>query len=117
MARKAGPLVNVDEVKKLAPYLSVEQMSDYFGISHDTFQRQCKREPKIMRAYKEGKARVITVIAQSLISKARDGDEKCQMFFLKTQAGWREKDREDKTAESVDTLAVSVSKLIDKLPG
>ena len=117
MARKKRVEINPNEVERYAPYLNLEQLADCLGVSADTFQRRCKQDPELMRSYKAAKAKTIAVIAQSLVKKARDGDTSCQTFYLKTQAGWRERDREDKTTESVDTLAVSVSKLIDKLPG
>lgn len=85
--------VDAKEVEKLAPYLNMEQLADYFGICYKTLERQCVRNPAIKSAYKRGKARAIGVIAESLVSKARKGNEKCMIFFLKTQAGWRETDR------------------------
>jgi hypothetical protein len=45
--------------------------------------------------YKKGKSRAIADIAGSLISKARDGDTASAIFYLKTQAGWREVSRDE----------------------
>ena len=80
----------VIEVRALAGYLNTQQISDYFGFSKDTFQEICKRDERVLRMYKAGCAEIIKDIAGSLISKARDGDTSCQIFYLKTKAGWKE---------------------------
>ena len=80
----------IADVEKLAAVLNQEQLSDYLGISHDTFSRICERDDKVMRSYKRGRANAIKEIGSSLMSKALDGDTSCQIFFLKTRAGWKE---------------------------
>jgi hypothetical protein len=52
-----------------------------------------EREPDISEAYKRGRAKAICDVAEGLIAKARGGDTASAIFFLKTQAGWRETDR------------------------
>lgn len=79
-----------EEVKTLAAVLNTEQIADYFGISRTTFYEIMKRDEEVSEQYKKGKAQAIGTIAQSLISKARDGNLGAQIFFLKTQAGWKE---------------------------
>ncbi|MFZ3585210.1 hypothetical protein ACOI1H_24220 [Loktanella sp. DJP18] len=83
----------VAEVETLAAVLTVGQMADYFGIGRTTFFAIIEREAEVAERYKRGKARAIGAIAQSLISKARGGDTTSMIFYLKTQAGWRETDR------------------------
>lgn len=78
------------EVETLAAVLNVEQIADYFGIGRRTFYRMMERDENIAARYKKGKARAIGAIAQGLIAKARGGDTASMIFFLKTQAGWRE---------------------------
>ena len=78
------------EVETLAAVLNAEQIADYFGIGRTTLFALMDRDPDIAERYKRGKARAIGAIAQSLISKARGGDTACMIFYLKTQAGWRE---------------------------
>lgn len=48
------------------------------------------RDEEIAARYKRGKAKAVGAIAQGLIGKARGGDTASMIFFLKTQAGWRE---------------------------
>lgn len=78
------------QVEALGAYLSIEQIADYFGMSKVTFYAIMEREPDVSERYKRGKAKAIGAVAQNLIKKARDGDNACMMFYLKTQAGWRE---------------------------
>lgn len=78
------------EVETLAAVLTAEQVADYFGIGRRTFYAMMQRDAEIAARYKRGKAKAIGVIAQGLINKARCGDTASMIFFLKTQAGWRE---------------------------
>jgi transcriptional regulator with XRE-family HTH domain len=81
------------QVEALAAYLSQDQIADYFGISRNTLIAIMDREPDVSERYKRGKAKAVGTIASSLIQKARDGDTACMIFYLKTQAKWRETDR------------------------
>lgn len=83
----------VAKVETLAAVLTSGQMADYFGISRRTFDKMMEREPKLGARYKKGKARAIGAIAQSLIARARGGGTASMIFYLKTQTGWRERDR------------------------
>ena len=78
------------EVEKLSAVLNQESISDYLEISHDTFKRICDRDERVLRAYKKGRASAANEIGSSLIAKALDGDTTCQIFYMKTQAGWKE---------------------------
>lgn len=78
------------EVETLAAVLTTEQIADFFGIGRRTFYSLMERDEEIAARYKKGKARAIGAIAQTLISKARAGDTTSMIFYLKTQAGWRE---------------------------
>lgn len=78
------------QVEALAAYLTQEQIADYFGIGKTTWFAMLERDPDISERYKRGKARAVGAVAQNLIKKAREGDNACMMFYLKTQAGWRE---------------------------
>ena len=86
------------ELETLAAVLSQEQIADYLGISRTTFQAMVDRDEDISARYKRGKARAIGAIAQSLITEARGGNITAMIFYLKTQAGWREKSEVDLTS-------------------
>jgi len=91
------------EVEAKAERLTCEQIADHLGISHVTFIEIRKRQPEVSLAYKRGRAKAIDEIASSLIANAKAGDTTSQMFFLKTQAGWRE-------TQSIETKDTTPSK-------
>jgi len=78
------------QVEALAAYLTQEQIADYFGITRPTFAAMIERDDDISLRYKRGKAKAIGTVAQGLLQKARNGDTTSAIFYLKTQAGWRE---------------------------
>ncbi|HSG62110.1 MAG TPA: hypothetical protein VLA24_11840 [Pseudomonadales bacterium] len=83
------------QVEALAAVLSKGQMADYFGISENTLREIEERQPEVSEAYKRGKAKAIGNVAKNLISQAQMGNITAAIFYLKTQAGWKE----DKEAE------------------
>jgi hypothetical protein len=78
------------EVETLAAVLSSEQIADYFGIGRTTWFAILERDPEVSELYKKGRAKAVGFVAQNLIQKARGGDLGAQIFYLKTQAGWKE---------------------------
>jgi hypothetical protein len=85
------------EVETLAAFLSAEQVADYFGIGRTTFFNMMDRDADIAERYKRGKSKVVAKVAQGLIQKALSGDTTSAIFFLKTQARWRETERHEIT--------------------
>jgi Asp-tRNA(Asn)/Glu-tRNA(Gln) amidotransferase C subunit len=96
----------VREVETLAALLSQEQIADYFGIARRTFQNILERDEAARARYKRGKAKAIAHVANGLLQKARSGHTTSMIFYLKTQAGWRETERIEHAvaARSVDEM-------------
>lgn len=88
----------ISEIETLAVFLTQEQIADYFGISKRTFNNMRERDESINRLYKKGKAKGIAKIANGLFQSAVSGNTAAQMFYLKTQAGWRETQGIDHTS-------------------
>lgn len=82
------------QVGALAAFLSKGQIADYLGVSRVTFDAILKREPEVSIQYQKGKAKAIANVAQGLIKQAIDGNMTAAIFYLKTQAGWRETDEQ-----------------------
>lgn len=80
----------IAQVEALASVLTIEQIADYFGITRNTFNAICERQPEVFAHYKKGKTKAIANVAQNLIKQAQDGNTTAIIFFLKTQAGWKE---------------------------
>lgn len=101
----------VVEVETLAALLSQEQIADYFGIARATFRAICERDEEVLVRYKRGKAKAIAHVANGLLQKARSGCKTSSIFYLKTQAGWRETSEIAHVAETGDAGANARDKL------
>lgn len=80
----------IAQVEALASVLTKGQMADYFGITEKTFREVEKRQPDVSTAYKRGKGKAIAGVGSNLIAQARKGNVSAAIFYLKTQAGWKE---------------------------
>ena len=91
------------KVEELASYLNCEQIADYFGFSEDTFHELKKRDIRVFRAYKKGRACKIYDYAKKLENKAMGideaGDTTAIIFFLKTQGGWSSENKSEGKAK------------------
>jgi len=117
VGRKAKELneAQKSQVEALAAYLSQDQISDYFGIARVTFAAMMERDPEISVRYKRGKSKAIGAVAQGPLQKARDGDTASAIFYLKTQAGWRETDRREHTGADGSPLIPTIRVVFDGL--
>lgn len=96
----------IAQVEALAAVLSIEQIAHYFGMSKVTFYEIMERQPAVSERYKRGKAKAIGTVSQGLLKQAREGNMTAAIFYLKTQAGWRETDRLELTGADGDAVNV-----------
>ena len=121
MPRKARVLTNQElvQVEALASVLTTEQIADYLGMARQTFYDIMQRQKAVAVHYKRGKAKAIGFVSQGLLKKARDGDTSSAIFYLKTQAGWKETtvhENKDVANEfSDEELNAKITSLISKL--
>ena len=78
------------ELSALSAVLTKGQVADYFGISEKTLGAIEERQPEVSTAYKKGKAKQIASMGSNLIQLAKSGNVTANIFYLKTQAGWKE---------------------------
>ena len=81
------------EVERLSSVLNKAQLADYFGMTEKTFHAIEERQPEVFTAYRRGKAKKIAEVAGALMKAVDRGDMRAIQFFLKTQAGWSEKNQ------------------------
>ena len=86
------------QVEALAAYLSKQQIADYLGVSRPTFDAIIERDDNVSLHYKKGKAKAIANVAQGLVKQAIEGNMTAAIFYLKTQAGWKETQVVDNTS-------------------
>ena len=82
---------DVIQIEALAAMCTKGQIADYFGMTEKTFRAIEQRQPEVFTAYSRGKARAIADVGSALYQKALGGDIRAMQFYLKTQAGWSEK--------------------------
>ena len=83
--------VQLNDVRDLSASLSIQQISDYFGISKTTFYEVAKRQPELLERYRKGRATRIGQYASLVHQYIIEGDKELLKFYLRTQAGWNEK--------------------------
>lgn len=100
------------QIGALAAFLSLEQIADFFGITRPTLNAIMERQPEVSLQYKKGKATAIGKVAKGLLQKAIDGDTSCAMFYLKTQAGWKETQVVDNTSSDGSMTPRQITRVI-----
>jgi hypothetical protein len=78
------------ELQALAAVLTKAQIADYFDISENTLRAVEERQPEVSAAYKKGRVKQIVAMASNLIQLAKAGNVAANIFYLKTQANWKE---------------------------
>ncbi len=106
--RKVMTKEELSQVEALSSVLSSEQIADYFGIGRTTFYEIMERQPDVSVRYKRGRAKAIGTVAKGLLQKAQNGDTASSIFYLKTQAGWKEKD-EDELNKANETKPLNIN--------
>ena len=80
----------IKEIEELSRDLTIEQIANYFGIGESTFFTIKNRDQRVQIAYKKGKSGGIKEAVGLLWKSMREGNVASIMFYLKTQARWRE---------------------------
>ena len=75
-----------------------ERQAKAIGVNSKTLRKYFKEELQL------GRNRAHTEIAGALYKRALDGNVPAQIFYLKTQAGWREAQRLELRAEGQDFI-------------
>ena len=84
------------ELEALASVLTKQQIADYFGIGITTLKEIEKRQPEVSDSYKKGRIKQIADMGNNLVKLAKDGNVTANIFYLKTQAHWKEEETEVK---------------------
>ena len=79
-------------------------IADILGIDEKTLRKHYREELDLARA------KANASIGGALFNKAKNGDTAAQIFWMKTQAGWRETNRTELTGADGDKLTVQWEK-------
>lgn len=70
--------------------LTIEQIAHYYGISSVTFHKMKRKDKEIENRIKKGKSAAIVTVSGRLMQLINEGNLTAIIFYLKTQAGWKE---------------------------
>ena len=106
--------LQISQVEALAAYLSIEDIVNYLSISQTTFYEIRKRQPEVLEAYNRGVAKARSFVASKLMGYINEkentsGKLTAIMFYLKTQAGWSEKQQIDMTTKGTTSRLPTLS--------
>ena len=106
------PYLKKDDDAKLVEALTIAGVTQTLvaqivKISEPTLRKNFRKE------LDTSKARANAIISQALFKKAKDGNVVAQIFWLKTQAGWKEKNYHELTGKDGDKLFGEERQLIE----
>jgi hypothetical protein len=73
--------------------LNLDDISYLIGTSPRTLDRRLTDNEKAKEAYKAGRAKAKLKVSEKLFDLIEKGEPAAIFFYLKCQAGWREKDK------------------------
>ena len=94
------PKIHIDlaKVESLAANgLTQEQIASALGISERTLRSRKGEIADFADAIKRGKAKGIALVTNKLMESIKGGNMTGMIFFLKTQAGWKETNVQEHT--------------------
>ena len=95
MITKPKIQIDLKQVESLAANgLTQEQIAAALGISETTLHQRKRDSADFAAAIKRGKAKGIALVTNKLMESIKGGNMTAMIFFLKTQAGWKESEPE-----------------------
>ena len=71
--------------------MTMDQIALSLGMGERTLYEKKAEYPHFSQSIKEGQAKGIATITNSLFNKAKNGDNISSIFYLKNRAGWADK--------------------------
>ena len=108
------PKIHIDlkQVESLAANgLTQEQIAAALGISESTLHKRKKENTEFTAAIKRGKAKGIALVTNKLMESIKGGNMTAMIFFLKTQAGWKETNVQEHTGANGKPLIPSAKEM------
>lgn len=97
MPKPTTPIA-AEQIAKLASVLNQEQIADFYGMTDRGLRKRFAADEELRIAYQEGRSNAIAKVAASLLSQAtkkKNPNITAMIFYLKTQAGWKESRPDD----------------------
>ena len=106
------PKIHIDlkQVESLAANgLTDEQIASALGISRTTLSNRKRENEQFVQAIKRGKAKGIALVTNKLMESIKGGNMTGMIFFLKTQAGWKETNVQEHTGANGGAIHVNTT--------
>ena len=106
------PKIHIDlkQVESLAANgLTQEQIACALGISETTLHQRKRDSADFAAAIKRGKAKGIALVTNKLMESIKGGNMTGMIFFLKTQAGWKETNVQEHTGANGGAIQVNTT--------
>lgn len=95
-----------EDLAKIRLYAGLGATHDNIGALMGRSADTLNKHPEVREALAAGKAEVIAKIAGQLVKKALDGNLTAQIFYLKTQAGWKETNVQEHVGRDGDAIRI-----------
>jgi len=108
------PKIHIDlkQVESLAANgLTQEQIAAALGISETTLHQRKRDSADFAAAIKRGKAKGIALVTNKLMESIKGGNMTGMIFFLKTQAGWKETNVQEHTGANGDPISLLLTQV------
>ena len=108
------PKIQIDlaKVESLAANgLTQEQIAAALGISETTLHQRKRDSADFAAAIKRGKAKGIALVTNKLMESIKGGNMTGMIFFLKTQAGWKETNVQEVTGANGDPISLLLTQV------
>jgi len=117
MITKPKIQIDLKQVESLAANgLTQEQIACALGISESTLTKRKKENTDFADAIKRGKAKGIALVTNKLMESIKGGNMTAMIFFLKTQAGWKETNVQEHTGANGSALQPPVFNIVGVSP-
>ena len=112
MITKPKIQIDLKQVESLAANgLTQEQIAAALGISESTLHKRKQENTEFTAAIKRGKAKGIALVTNKLMESIKGGNMTGMIFFLKTQAGWKETNVQEHTGANGKDLIPSAKQM------
>lgn len=112
MITKPKIKIDLKQVESLAANgLTDEQIASALGISRTTLSNRKRENEQFVLAIKRGKAKGIALVTNKLMESIKGGNITGMIFFLKTQAGWKETNVQEHTGANGKPLIPSAKEM------
>ena len=110
MITKPKIQIDLKQVESLAANgLTDEQIASALGISRTTLANRKRENEQFVQAIKRGKAKGIALVTNKLMESIKGGNMTGMIFFLKTQAGWKETNVQEHTGANGGVIQVNTT--------